>query len=236
MQQPDIVAVIRSCFRDAWPLMASRMNVYWILALVCALLYVATFNLARTGDAQFQENLRLQEALQPANLCAAIAAFFVIAAAVRTVRPEFRMTAATVLAIIGLAIAVGICTELGFFLFIVPGLWWGVKLSQTVWAYLLSDGENPFQESWQITTGHFWETLGFFILMSILVSLVLLVVFAVPATIAFFVPLSGIVLAPLAFLGYTYVYHISILANMRWMLELRALRNSSVAVPAPAAT
>ena len=231
MQQPDIAAIMRSSFRDAWPLMASRMTVYWILALVCGVLYVAMLAIARTGDPALQENLRVQAALQPANLCAGIAAFFAIATIARTVRPEFKMTAATVLTLFGIAIAVGICTEIGFLLFVVPGVWWGVKLSQTIWSYLLSEGENPFQESWQMTTGHFWETVVFFILMSVLVTLMLLVVYFVPGVIAFFVPFAGVIFAPLAFLGYTYGYHVSILANMRWMLELRALRNTAVAVP-----
>ncbi|MBV8067094.1 MAG: hypothetical protein JO113_03875, partial [Candidatus Eremiobacteraeota bacterium] len=175
----------------------------------------------------------VQAVLQPANLCAGIAAFFAIAAAARIVRPAFKMTVATVLILLGIAIVVGICTEVGFFLLVVPGVWWGVKLSQTIWAYLLTEGENPFQESWQMTTGHFWETLVFFILASIFVTLALAVVFFLPAVIAYVVPFSGVIFVPLAFFGYTYAYHVSILANMRWMLELRALRNTAVAVPVP---
>jgi hypothetical protein len=105
-----------------------------------------------------------------------------------------------------------------------------VKWSQATWTYLLSDGENPFGESWELTTGHFWETLGFMTLLALLLTVVLAVGFFLPAAIAIFVPVLAVLLAPIALLGYVFADHVAFLAQMRWMLELRRLAPLSAAV------
>lgn len=223
-RQPDIWGIIAGAFRDAWPLMRKRMPVYYVLAALCALLSLgATAWVRSVADPSVQTSLRIEAAFQPANLCAAIAAFFALAAAVRTVRPEFKMTFLTVLALIGISFVVGLASELGLILLIVPGVWVAIKLSQATWAYLLASGKNPFAESWEITTGHFWETFAFLIVLSLLVTLVMIVTYFLPAVVGYLVPFSLVILGPVAFLGYLYAYHVAILAEMRWMLELRRM-------------
>jgi hypothetical protein len=226
--QPDIFGVIQGAFRDAWPLMRSRMTVYWVLALICGALVLVALALGRLADSSVQESVRIETAIQPANLCGVIAAFFAIPAIVRTVQPEFKMTFIRILAVIGIGLVVGVVAELGLFLLIVPGIWFGVKLSLSTWTYLVSEDKNPFGEAWEITTGHFWETFGFLFVLSILVTLVTIVVFFIPVCVAIFVPVSAVVLTPLAFLGYMYVYHVASLGEMRWMLELRRLASGAV--------
>lgn len=133
------------------------------------------------------------------------------------------MTFVRILGMIGIGIAVGVVSEIGFFFLIVPGVLMFVKWSQATWAYLLGDGKNPFGESWEITTGHFWETLGFFFLLEVLLTVLLAVGFFLPAAVAMFVPVLAVVLVPIAFLAYVFASHVALLGQMRWMLELRRL-------------
>ncbi|MGC1380497.1 MAG: hypothetical protein WA814_05685 [Candidatus Baltobacteraceae bacterium] len=228
--QPDIFALIQGAVNDAWSVMRSRMSVYAILAAVCAVAGLAV-PLAHLAGPDNEPIYRAQLAIQPANICAAIAIFFAIPAVARTVQPEFRMTFIRLLAIIGIGFVIGLATELGLFLLIAPGIWIGIKLSQTVWCYLLSEGKSPFEESWQITTGHFWETFGFNILIGLIVGIIVVALFLLPVLVAFWIPVLAVIMSPIAFLGYLFAYHISLLGQMRWMLELRKLPMPPAAAP-----
>jgi hypothetical protein len=218
---PDIFRLIEGAFRDAWPLMKSRMKVYWILAGICALASLPAMLAYFTPNAQAAWQIRIQAAIQPAEALGSIAIFFVIPAVTRTVRPEFAMTFGRILAVFGIGLAIGVVGEIGIFLLIVPGVWILVKWYLATWCYLLSDGKNPFGESWEITTGRFWETFGFSILLSMLVLVALLVGFFLPVAIAVFVPALAVVLGPLAFFAFVFANHVTLLAQMRWMLALR---------------
>lgn len=201
--------------------MQSRMKTYWILAGICALASLAVPLAYLSHDAQQAWQIRIQWAIQPANALGAIAMFFAIPAAARTVRPEFDMSFGRILGLIGVGLVVGVVAEIGIFLLVAPGIWVLGKWYLATWCYLLSDGKNPFGESWEITTGFFWETFGFAILLSMLVTVTLLVGFFLPVAIAIFVPLLAVVLCPLALLGYVFANHVTALAQMRWMLALR---------------
>ncbi|MFY9718536.1 MAG: hypothetical protein WAK16_02725 [Candidatus Cybelea sp.] len=218
---PDLFRLIEGAFRDAWPLMKSRMKVYWILAGICAIASLPAILAYFTPNAQDAWQIRIQMAIQPADALGAIAVFFVMPAVARTVRPEFAMTFGLILAVFGIGLIVGVLAEIGIFLLILPGVWIMVKWYLATWCYLLSDGKNPFGESWEITTGHFWETFGFAILLSMLVTAGLLVGFFLPVAIAILVPALAVVLCPLAFFAFVFAYHVTFLAQMRWMLALR---------------
>ncbi|HEY2553922.1 MAG TPA: hypothetical protein VGI15_01625, partial [Candidatus Cybelea sp.] len=159
--RPDIMGVIGSAFRGAWPLMERRMFVYWILAALTALGVVFGMWLGEFSGPSDQQAVHLEIAVQPVAAFAAIAIFFILPEVIRSVRPAFKMTFILVLAFIGIGFVVGIATEIGLVLLIWPGIWISVKLAFAMYAYLLDPGENPFRESWSLTTGHFWETLGF---------------------------------------------------------------------------
>jgi hypothetical protein len=217
-----MVQIVQRAFADAWPIMRSRISVYAVLAAIAALagLSVPFVHLA---DPNAQEQWQVQMAVQPANILGAIATFFAVPAVVRTARPEFWLTFGRILGMMGIGIAIGVVSEIGFFLLIVPGVLIFVKWSQATWTYLLSDGKNPFGESWEITTGHFWETFGFFFLLELVLTILLIVGYFLPAAIAIFVPVLSVVLVPIAFLAYVFTSHVALLAQMRWMLELRRL-------------
>jgi hypothetical protein len=133
------------------------------------------------------------------------------------------MTVGRVFGIIAILIVLGVVVEVGLILLVVPGVYILVKWSQTVWTYVLSEGKNPFGESFEITKGHFWHTLGFALLLGIAIIVPLAVVSFLAAAIAGAVPFLAVLLSPIAFLAYVFVLHVLRLGEMRWMLALREL-------------
>jgi hypothetical protein len=223
---PGIGETIAGAFRDALPLMRSRQTVYAVLAVLCALgglgvPLVHGFGVNRSGQ-NMDFMVRLQLAFQAPNLIGALAAIFVVLPTVaRTANPAFRLTPGKFFGMIGVAIVVGVASQVGFILLIVPGVYVAVKLSQSVWAFLLSEGKNPWGESWAITIGSFWTTFGFAIALGFATIVPLLGYFCA-AVLAIAVPLLAFVLLPVAFLCYVYTYHVALLGQMRWMVALRA--------------
>ena len=213
--------IVSAAFRDAITLIRSRIMVYGVFAGLCVLGGFWLPLIHGVGE-QPALSLRLSAAIDMVSLLGGIASFFIFADAARTVRPEFKMTFLKVLGIIGIALAIIICVEIGLFLFVVPGVFLVVKWSQAIWVYLLDDGKNPFGESWQITTGQFWPTLGFLTLIWLANLIPFLFGFFLPAFIAGEVPIIGFLFLPIAFCGYTYAIAVTALAQLRWMLQLRA--------------
>jgi hypothetical protein len=240
-----MVEIVSSAFRDALPLLRSRIGVYGTLAGLCALvgLFLPLLNgfnpaqpaaLMEPGVVVLQAaSERVDVAFNVVNVLGLVALFFALPAIARTVQPDFKMTAGKVFGFIGIAIAIGVCTEVGAILLIVPGVLIYVKWSQAFWTYLLSDGKNPFGESWEITTGHFWTTFGFLLFSALAAAVPILIIFMIPALIAAFFPFLGPALLPIAFLGYVYGLHVLYLAMLRWMLHLRAAHAAAGVALAP---
>lgn len=234
-RQPDIMGVIGSAFRGAWPLMERKMLVYWILAALTALGVVFGMWLGEFSGPSDQQGVRLEIASQPVAAFAAIALFFILPEVIRVARPAFKMTFMLVLVCIGVGFVVALATEIGIFLLIWPGIWIAVKLNFSTYAYLLDQGKNPFKESWAITTGHFWTTLAFMGLLAIFVGLVEVVLLGLPIALAWVFPSGAVILSPIAFLGCVYVYYVTFLAYVRWLLELRGLSELGLP-PSPTST
>jgi hypothetical protein len=232
---PSIGGIIDRAFRDALPLMRTRARVYAFLAVIAAVCGLFVPFAQAIGNLPV-DAVRLELLVQPPNILGAIAMFFVTPAVARTVRPAFVMTVGRVFGLIGVLIALGVVVDIGFMLLIVPGVYMLGKWSQTVWTYLLGEGKNPFGESFEITKGHFWHTLGFALLLGIAVVVPLAVVFFCAAAIAGAVPFLAVVLAPIAFLAYVFVIHVLRLGEMRWMLALRELHRGAPVGSAVVAT
>jgi hypothetical protein len=246
---PAIWATIARAFRDALPLMRSGPTAYVALAVLSLLvgLYIP-FSHGPGRDpfaADSTFTVRLQLAFRTHNILSSLAAPFVVFPSVaRTADPAFRFTAAKLFGFIGVTIVVSVAAGSGFLLFVLSifylgarfshapwayilfllvavGAYVGVKFSQAPWAFVLSEGKNPFAESWELTKGMFWRTLGF--------SLVL-VFAAIPPTLGSFVlmlpiivlPTLAFALLPVAVLLYMYAYNATFLGQVRWMLALRA--------------
>ncbi len=218
-----MLAMIRSAFVDAVPLMRSRALPYVAMAVLCAvagaLLPVLT---TEVSDARAVTQVPwLQFDLDIVVAICVLAVFFVYPNVARSARSEFRMTVGRFFGIIGISLAVCVESVLGFAAFIIAGFWITVKWSLSVWTYLLTEGKNPLNESWQLTNGQFWETFGFSLLLGFTAGVPMVVGILGVLGNAGAEPLVGIVLRPIAFLIYVYALHVYLLGQMHWMLRLR---------------
>jgi hypothetical protein len=223
--------IISGSFSGAFPLLRARPIAYIVLIVLGALIglgmpaltaWFATLP-ATPGQTNSLTPAQIAPllALYPALFLGAIAQYFIIPAAMRTVKPEFGMTIGRFFGLLGMAFAVAIAVELGFFLFIVPGVWFAIKWSQYIWTFLMNDREDPLDESWRITTGHFWETFGFLFLIGIITSVLMFVVMGVIAGLSALLPQAGVVFVPIGLAIYIYAVAFVTLAQLRWMLYLR---------------
>jgi len=246
--------IIQSAFADAWPLFTSRKIVYLILIVIAALCWVLALNLppAVSGPYGAMTDPRLGFALDVVSGLGGLAVWFVIPAAVRTIQPSFAMTVGRVFGIIGIAIVIavvigvgmGILYGLAFWLFLKSSavaiffgalciaaaliyiFWIGIRWSQVVWAYLLSEPPNPFAASWRLTAGRFWQTFGFLIVLSILATIVLGIVFSIVGSIAFVLPVAGFVTVPLGLAVYIWLLNVVYLGELRWFVRLQELASA----------
>lgn len=234
--------IISSSFSDAIPLLKPRTIVYVILLLFAAgagfgLQYLTPmFDTASTTGNMSPQMLHalvsLYGSFYPAIVLAAVAVYFIIPSAMRTVRPGFGMTIGRFFGLLGMGYAVVLAAEIGLILLIVPGFWFGVKWSQYIWTYLMRDSDDPLDESWRITTGRFWETFGFFIVIAIIEVIILVVVVGIAAGLSYALPQGSVVWSPLAFLGCLFAMSFAVLAQLRWMLRLRERAGTPAAAAA----
>jgi hypothetical protein len=70
-----------------------------------------------------------------------------------------------------LFIIIYICITIGAFLFIIPGIYVGIKLSFTPAAFILEDRDifDSMKRSWEISKDFWWITFGLFILIYIMI-------------------------------------------------------------------
>jgi len=237
---PDIGAAVGSAFRDAVPLMRSRRTALAVYAALCALAGLGVPFAHGMGVSPSGQNLdlqaRIQIAIQTPNVLGAVAALFVVIPSVaRSGDPAFRMSAGKFFGMLGVAIVALVATEIGMFFFVVPGVYVGVKLSQSVWTFLLGSGQNPWAESWSITSGAFRPTLLFLFALACGAA-VPLSGFFVAVVVAFEIPFIAVVAMPIAFLAYVYAFYAVMLGQMRWMSALRSGTAQAAVSLAPAVT
>ncbi len=221
---------------EGYRLMRERFAVYAIFAAICA---------AAAYDALPHLNMYAILAGNPAALIrtspvsvvlalALAAIFFILPSAVRRIDPSFRMTiwrAATTVATI---IAVGVVTELGYALAVLPGIVVAVLLSQALIGALLRMPERSgpsdvatslvasVRGSYWMTRTHFATTLGI-IAASLCILLVpfAAVLFAL-AILGVTMPQSLVVMAPLLFLTFIYFECVRYAWIVRWYRRLAA--------------
>jgi len=220
--------IIQSALSEAFPLLMSRKIVYLVMAVVPLLagFYLISLPPAVTinGGPQVYDP-RLSTAIQSVFSWGGIAYWFVLPAVIRTVDPNFRMTAGRFFTILGLAIVVGIVCGIGMIL-VIPGIWIGIKWSQYVWCYAFGEQPNALSASWRITTGQFWETFGFSLLVS-LVAFIPVLAAMLLAWISAASPYVSFVLLPIAFLIYVFALNFELLALMHWFFRLREVSSSA---------
>jgi len=145
-----------------------------------------------------------------------IGAFFALASAVRTVRPQFHMTVGRLLGTIGWSLVAGVATMAGLILLIVPGLYIGVKLSLAPYFYLLDPGTNPVATAWARTGGAFWYTALMLFAVGAIVEAVSYAVALAIGALAVVSPMTAIVSVPLAFGLFFALLQFQYNALVRW--------------------
>ena len=76
--------------------------------------------------------------------------------------------------LIGILIITGIATTIGFFLFILPGIFIAVKLSLAPAIYVIEEEDfgEALSKSWELTKDNWWFTFGVSFVMSIIINIV----------------------------------------------------------------
>ncbi|HET9392874.1 MAG TPA: hypothetical protein VFO29_05055 [Candidatus Rubrimentiphilum sp.] len=215
--QPEMGTVIGSAFADALGLMKKNLIPVGLFVGTAALggllfaLKAANYNATQAGIAIFFALFY-------------VVTYYSIAEAVRTVNPSYRMTVGAFFGFFGYQLLVGLFTFLAFLFLIIPGFWVGVKLAFAPYIYAITDGRSDaLGDSWSITTGYYWYSLGF----SILLGLALFVVIFV-AELAAYVPQNNF--AMLAIIAYplgaalgAWSLYVQSLAYVRWTKVLMDL-------------
>jgi hypothetical protein len=221
---PELGGVIGGALRDTWPALKSWLG--WLIAM----LLVAGAGLVSIFSSGFMEAVKTNPpgdiahpALYGVGLCAVVlsiivGAIFCLTSAIRTVRPEFRMTVGTFFGFLGYSLLVGLIVTVGFVCLVIPGFYLAIKLSPVPYLYLFGERE-PMKRSWAIMKGRFWWT----VLMLFVVGLCAQVgayAIGIVGAVGFFIPFALFVLAPAIVAGLFAIYQFQYNAYVRWYDEL----------------
>lgn len=240
--QPSITQTLSSSFRDAWSLTQKNVvpaGILIALGLVasCVLLFTGVLHAiasAPGGVAPVPPGpLALLIALDE---LVVVVSMYALAAAVRTINPEFRLTVGRFFGMLGCMLLVMLLT-MAAGIGLVTAYWVGVKLLLTPYTYAVTDGApGALKTTWNMTTGYYWQTVGMLLLAGLCIGVLMdaaifLAVFAVNA-----IPASIIVLGPLALAVLVWLMHVAALVYVRWVHGLlpRANMPHGGTVPVPA--
>lgn len=209
---PGIGEVIGSSWKDAADLAKTNRTP--------AIVLIVLATLASLSVLFQQSSMRYTTVMAATDILLAIMPFFAIAAAVRTIHPEFRMDVGKFFGLIGYSILVALICAVGWICFVVPGVWFYGKLLLAPYCYLLQPGSPPLQRSWNMTTHRFWPTLGLIILLAIIIGVISAVVSGVAGGLANALPISVIVTVPVLSIVWIWMLHFSCLSYVRWAWAL----------------
>ncbi|HEY9179871.1 MAG TPA: hypothetical protein VIO32_04075 [Candidatus Baltobacteraceae bacterium] len=229
--QPSILQTLSSSFRDAGGLLKRN-------AIPSAILIVIGTAIAFSVNAKGNVNSTLPAGVQALifgmDLVLVVLSYYAIAAAVRTIHAEYRMTVGQFFGILGYSILVGLLTCIAAIFFVIPAYWVGVKLAVTPYAYALG-ARDPLKTAWHMTTGYYWQTLGMLLLAGVCIGLIACAAIVVAAFAMTAAPVLGAIVAALALLVLAWAVHVQALVYVRWTDALLPRANMpSYAVPAPA--
>jgi hypothetical protein len=144
---PPLGPLLATAFDKSVGIMASR----WML-MVAVVVASAIFGF-------FNGSL----GLLPGELFLIYWTYAVYANAARLENPSYAMNFGKVMTLVGIFIGVGILTELGLLLLIVPGIYVGNRYSMSPIAAVVDDLKmnDATKRSWALTGNTFWPTLGF---------------------------------------------------------------------------
>lgn len=217
-----LLDVVASALIDALPF-ARRLRTPLI---VLAILYVIGLALsaafppsAGTPTSTSTDSIQISYSTSGGSVAVGILSFFVLAEAVRTILPEFRMTVGRFFSLIGWALLVGLCIGAGFIALIVPGVWLLGRLMPATYIVLLRPSANPLKTAWHATKGRFWQTLGLMLLVGFAGGVIGSTAAAFNAVAGIWAPLALLV-GPVAFALQAFATIFATLAYVRWTNEL----------------
>lgn len=235
--QPSIGETLSGSFRDGVSVAKTNL-VPGILLIVAGTILV--YILGSSGAFQFGATT------SPANMPSAfpaliavvdlllvVVSYYAIAAAIRTIHTDYRMTVGQFFGILGYSLLVSLLACIAAIFFIIPAYWVGVKLAVTPYAYALG-ARDPLKTTWNMTTGYYWQTLGMFLLAGICLGIIGYIAMLVCFFGVSHAPLSAIVLGPLAGAVFVWLVHVQALVYVRWTNGLLPRANTPQAVPTPA--
>ena len=213
--------------RRAFPLAArivtsDNVTAYLILAIFAVIDGALMRNYTYTGRALIENAYPLTTWL------IIVAFYFTLAAAVRVRDARYRMPLVTAFGVTVSYLLVLMATFAGLFCLIVPGIWIGTRLALAPFCYVLDPGESPYSgldaiaSSWRLTAGHFWSTLYLLLLQMVFLALPLIGIELL--ALAFFTRshASAYFSAPLLVFCNVYVWQVTAVSTLDWVLELRA--------------
>lgn len=242
--EPAIDAALGSAFADALELSKKNLRPALILIVLATLAGLAlawdviSAGNGRTGALQGDLSGRgglFQGLLFACDLVIVVISYFAIAAAVRTINPSYRMTAGQFLGFLGYSLLAGLMTAIAGFIFVIPAFWIGPKVLLTPYTYAITDGApEALPKTWNMTTGYYWPTLGFLILLGLSVGVVTFVAVGLAGALIIVAPVTAIVAFPIALAVLVWVLHVQALAYVRWTASLLQRVEPNAAAPVTA--
>lgn len=221
--QPSITQTLGSSFRDAAAVAKSNLIPAALLIVsgtICAywLASSGTFSGPHAGDTM---PAGLSGIIAVIDLLAVIVMYYAMAAAIRTIHADYRMTAAQFFGILGYSLVVTILSMIAGIFFIIPAYWVGGKLLLTPFTYAVTNGApGALKTTWNMTTGYYWQTIGMVLLEGLCLMVIAYAVFFGCAFAAVQMPLSTIVLAPIGLAVLVWLMHVRALVFARWTNDL----------------
>lgn len=235
---PSVSQVFARSFADAGSLTAVNripVAIFLVLSTLAAAVFVFSMHGLPQSALTYSPSPLLTVFILCADVAFAVISYYSIAAAVRTVHPEFRMTFARFWGFFGYALLAGLLIGLSELAFIIPMFWVAPKVILAPYVYALGAAE-PVKTSWNMTTGYYWNTVGLLLLAAVSFTAIVGVTYLLCAAVAFVLPVTIIVIAPLVALVVSWTMHAHALAYVRWSDALipRAGAGMGAATPSPA--
>jgi hypothetical protein len=223
-----------SLLAEGFRLMQERLAVYLALAAACAATAWAVFPRIDMYSVLAYHPMSLVSTppVSVVLLLAMLALFFILPSALRRIQPNFKMTVVRAgITIVTLA-SVGVLTDLGYTLAVIPGIVITVLLSQALIGALLRAREGAsfreigqailgsYRGSVQMTKAHFATTLGVVVASLAILLVPFTLVLITLAVLGVQVPPSLIVMAPVLFLTFIYFECVRYALIVRWYRRL----------------
>jgi hypothetical protein len=120
------------------------------------------------------------------------------------------------------SVLVGLATIAGFILFIIPGIWIGVRLAVSVEALVVEGrrGAQAMGRSWELVGGHWWHAFGALVVAGLLTGVVNAIITAPFSNTSWFVQAGAAAIATVITLPY------GVLVGVLLYLDLRARKEN----------